>query len=211
MNFPNRVVAFDCETLGLNAMYDALTSVAAVVFEDGEPTGDHFVRVVAPDYTKLKVSMEALNVQGRMFTATGELDREALIAAVERIFPEGAPSSKQVMSELTEWARGVGAWDLPNVAHHASFDLGFYDAKLSCNTTVFRKALSPIWICTKKMAMAAELKGSKKFGLQETAMLLEIPFEPLATHNAQYDAELCGRVYFGLKAHLEAPVLAVAR
>lgn len=196
--YPNRVVAIDFETLGLNYMYDVPTSLACVVFDDGEPTGEVFQSAIRPNPAKLKLSMEALNVQGSFIGADGKLNKTELFNAIEKIFPDDADDTKNTMIRIAEWAKDVDAFNAPCVAHRASFDLGFYDQHLASFTSVYVSALSPVWICTKTMSRAARLKGSSKFGLQETATLLGIQFDSQQGHDALYDATLCGKVYFGL-------------
>jgi DNA polymerase III epsilon subunit-like protein len=204
---PNRVICFDCETLGLNPFYDAMTSLTALVMEDGEPTGEVFTTPIRPPLKSTKLNLEAFQVQGQFEDEDGNLDKAALFAAIERILPDNAPSLRQVMVDLNLWAQTVGAFECPNVAHKASFDLGFYDCKLACYTSLYTQCLSPMWICTIALARGAMLKGQKKFNLEECCKFLEVPYDPAKGHKSQYDAEMCGRVYFALKAHLEAPVL----
>lgn len=198
MMYPNRVISVDFETTGLNTMYDSPTSISCVAFEDGEPTGevfDTFIRVPL----KTKISIEALCVQGADI-----LDPAKLAAQISKLIPPDAPDQKEAMAQLFEWVNSNGLHGLPNVSHKATFDWGFYD-QLNRNTSVYTGAcLSPTWVCTKTMAQ--EVMRGQKGALNLATMCARYGIEGRAQegHNAREDAVMCGRLYFAMKAELEA-------
>lgn len=199
--YPSRVIAIDFETLGLIANYDSPTSLDAIVFEDGEPTGEALSLKIRPSL-RSKISLEAFAVQ-----AGGEesaFDPEKLHEHIKRIFPADAIPAKQAMILLDQWGREVGAHLTPNIAQRASFDHAFFDQQLANWTTVYKgHPLSPIWICTKTMGRIAFPEISKP-SLATLALAIGIQVERTLLHDSKYDALLCGYVYFGLKDLLES-------
>ena len=199
MNWPNRVIAIDMETTGLVSNYDAPTSLDAIVFEDGEPTGEAFSVKIKP-HLRCKLTLEAFAVQ---IGGEEKFSGDELGNAIARLFPDDALWPKDAMTKFGLWATEVGATNIPNVAHRADFDWSFYQEKLACYTSVYRNCLSPFWICTKTMARMANMKGAKTYGLKETATLCGLQFDAQALHDSKVDALICGHVYYRLKALLE--------
>lgn len=201
MTYPDKIVSIDFETTGLVAAYDSPTSLDAIVFESGEPTGEALSLKIRPAL-RTKLSLEAFAVQ-----AGGEsaFDPDKLGEHLARIFPPDAVDAKQAMIVLAEWAGDVGAHLIPNVAQRASFDHAFFDEKLGCFTSVYKDhPLSPIWICTKTMGRLAFPELTKP-SLSALATAVGIECDPRLQHESKYDALLCGHVYFRLKSRLDVP------
>lgn len=198
MNFPSRVIALDFETTGLIPAYDSPTSLSAIVFDDGEPTGEMFSVRIQPSM-KCKLSLEALAVQG------GEeaFNPDTLAAKIAELFPKDACTAREAFVMLQQWGQTVDAARTPVVAQKASFDWGFYDEKIANWSSVTKAAvLSPVWICTKTMARLA-MPDMPKVNLASIAVACGIEVETRKQHESTYDALLCGHVYFKLKAMLE--------
>lgn len=201
MYLPNSVLSIDFETTGLIPNYDYPTSFSAVVFDEGEPTGDVFTRKIVPG-DKAKISLEALMVQGLDLKSEGFRDR--LTETIKDLFPDNAVTAKECMEDFAKWSTGSGYNLLPNVAHMASFDWPFFEQKLAINRSVhLGNALSPIWICTK--ALACHLWPDKAAkNLDSVLLALGLPKRDSMGHDSLEDAVKCGQAYFGLKKLLEA-------
>lgn len=196
MIYPTRIIATDFETTGLVPNYDSPTSFDAWEFVDAEPTGEHLSLKIQPSL-KTKLSLEAYAVQG------GEncFDVQGIARTLEKMFAPESVSAMEAMRQIEAWSEKVGAFQIPCVAQRASFDWGFFDEQLGRYGQ--RASLSPIWICTKTMAKRA-FPDMTKMSLGPIATRLEIEHDAKLQHDSTYDALLCGRVYFGLKAILEA-------
>lgn len=202
MELPNRILALDCETTGLNSMYDFINAISIVELVDGELTGNVFTRKVRPS-SKLKVSLEALQVQGLDIEADSfdpsELV-EKLTAQLSGLFPVNAIPALQAATELQEWTTTNGLNQVPVVAHHSSFDHAFYNDKLN-NTrakAIIGNALSPVWICTKTLACHVWPDKHKK-DLNSCLVATGIPPRESQGHDAAEDAVKCGQLYFKLR------------
>lgn len=202
MNLPNRILALDCETTGLNSMYDFINAISVVEMIDGELTGNVFSRKVRPS-AKLKVSMEALQVQGLDLESDSfdpEQFVEQLTNQLSNLFPVNSIPALQASMELQLWTTSNGLNRLPVVAHHASFDHAFYNDKLN-NTrakAIIGNALSPIWICTKTLACHVWPDKHKK-DLNACLAATGIPPRESLGHDAAEDAVKCGQLYFKLR------------
>jgi len=194
--FPMRIVAVDFETTGLVPAYDSPTSLDAVVFEDGEPTGEVFSRKLIPSLNS-KFSLKSIAVQ------VGEdcFSVDKLAESLLKVFPPDAISARQAMIELAEWVNETGVTFTPVVAQRAYFDWGFYGQWLASNTTAYKRGLSPVWICTKTMARLLDPK-SKDMGLSALAAVYGIEMDRTAGHDSQIDALVCGKVYYRLRQDL---------
>ncbi len=194
MNLPDRILALDFETSGLVPAYDHPLSLTAIVFDDGEPTGEKFTRKMTPG-VKCKMSFEALEVQGGSIKD----NREAMAKYLERVFPDDAITAKECLVQLAEWTISNGFNTLPVVAQKAEFDWGFYTEKLCINRSVHAgNVLSPIWICTKTLACHVSPDKSGK-SLDALCGFLGIPGRSTTAHDSEEDALKCGEVYFALK------------
>jgi len=202
MELPNRILAFDCETTGLNSMYDFINAFSVVEMVDGELTGNVFTRRVRPS-AKLKVSVEAMQVQGLDLESDSfdpEEFVEKLTAQLSNLFPPNSIPALQAATELQEWTTEKGLNRIPVVAHHASFDHGFYNDKLN-NTrakVIIGNALSPVWICTKTLACHVWPDKHKK-DLNSCLVATGIPPRESHGHDAAEDAVKCGQLYFKLR------------
>ena len=205
MTLPNRILALDCETTGLNSMYDFINAISIVEMIDGELTGNVFTRKVRPS-AKLKVSMEALQVQGLDVDADSfdpEEFVQKLTSQLSNLFPVNSIPALQAATELQEWTTENGLNRVPVVAHHASFDHGFYNDKLN-NTrakVILGNALSPIWICTKTLACHVWPDKHKK-DLNTCLVATGLPPRESQGHDAAEDAVKCGQLYFKLRTLL---------
>lgn len=205
MKLPTRIIAIDFETTGLVPMYDYPTSLDAIVFEDGEPTGEAFSVKMAAD-PKTKISIEAFCVQSGGTDILQDVD--GMAKAISRLFPPDGVARGEAMHKFALWAKSVGAFETPNVAHKADFDWAFYEQKMAINSSQYKgTVLSPVWICTKTMARRVIDDRVRHLSLSTVATHLGIEHDKAETHDSRYDAELCGRVYFGLKKAIEeAPI-----
>lgn len=204
MNLPSRIIAVDFETTGLVPAYDHPTSFSAIVFEDGEPTGEMLSMKIQPGL-KAKLSLEALAVQG------GEeaFNPSTLAAKIAELFPEDAYTARDAFVALHQWGQTVNAARTAIVAQKASFDWGFYDEKLANWSSVTKEAvLGPVWICTKTLARVA-FPNLPKVNLAAIATACGIEVEAKRQHESTYDALLCGNVYFRLRDMLQAPTAPV--
>ena len=207
MNLPNRILAFDCETTGLNSMYDFINAFSVVEMIDGELTGNVFTRRVRPS-AKLKVSVEAMQVQG-LDLESDSFDPEELVtkltAQLSHLFAVNSISALQAATELQDWTTEKGLNRVPVVAHHASFDHAFYNDKLN-NTrakAIIGHALSPVWICTKTLACHVWPDKHKK-DLNSCLVATGISPRESLGHDAAEDAVKCGQLYFALRGLLNA-------
>jgi DNA polymerase III epsilon subunit-like protein len=199
--YPNKIVAIDFETGGLSPQYDPILQVGAVVMDREGPVGDPFYTPVKPNMEKLKISLGALSVQvGDMTTSAGVSAFGDWLQGLH-----AAPSSQEVANQLVEWARKVGARNIPNVAQNAAFDYGFFSSWQFQQKSAFsRGSLCPVWIDTIEMARQLYPGGPPQgYGLDALCLLLDLPKREGA-HNALQDAILCGQVYFKLKERLES-------
>jgi DNA polymerase III epsilon subunit-like protein len=196
---PNKVIAFDVESTGLVPAYDHPLSMSAIVFEDGEPTGEVFQRKMYPGM-RAKMSFEALEVQGGSIKD----NREAMAQYLERVFPDDAISAKECLVQFAEWTISNGFNVLPVVAQKAEFDWGFFNEKLCINRSVHvGNVLSPMWICTKTLASHLSPDKSSK-SLDSLCAFLGIEGRSTTAHDSYEDALKCGEVYFALKKQWEA-------
>lgn len=195
MEWPRKVVAIDFETTGLVPQYDSPLSLDAVIFEDGEPTGEALSLKILPSM-KAKFSLEAWNVQTGI---EDKLDIDAMTKSLMKMFPEDAVSAREAMAQVVEWCRDTGAHDIPNVAQRASFDWGFYHEKLEAFTSVKGCGFSPWWICTKTLARRVfpDIKP-KETSLNALSIALGLGGRTAQGHDSKEDAILCGRIYFAL-------------
>ena len=196
MNLPNKIIACDFETTGLNPGYDHPTSISCVVMEN-DVILDQFSRCIMPG-DKCKLSLEALAVQG----VSMKNAREAIQNELERIFPDDAITAKDCLIQLREWTKTNGYDKLPVVAQNAPFDWGFFSEKLLINRSAHNHdVFGPVWICTIALSGHA-LPDAKKRNLDA---LLDATGYPARSgkHDSLSDAMWCGKVYFGLKTILE--------
>lgn len=198
--WPDRVIALDFETTGLVPAYDHPTSLSAIVFEAGEPTGEMLSLKIQPS-VKAKISLEAVAVQGGQDVFNADL----LAAKIAELFPADAISARDAFVELAKWSQEVDAKNTPVVAQKASFDWGFYDERIANWSSVTKGCvLCPMWICTKTMARLV-MPDLPKVSLANIALAVGIEADPKKQHESTYDALLCGHVYYRLKALLEKP------
>lgn len=193
IHLPARVIAVDFETTGLVSAYDSPMAFSAVVFEGGNPTGEALTMRILPS-SRTKITIEALGVQA------GISPGPALAAHVSKLFPEDAVTTQEAVRNLALWSEQVDAHITPCVAQKASFDWAFYsDSFLRCTTAYTVPPLSPLWICTKSLAKLLDPKA-KSVSLDALAVAYELTGRQATGHDALEDAELCGRVYFALRA-----------
>jgi DNA polymerase III epsilon subunit-like protein len=198
---PRRVLALDCETTGLNSMYDYINSITAVEFVDGELTGKVFSKRIKPD-AKMKISVEALKVQGLELNAE-DFDSVAFAEKVgyeiARLFPPHAIPALDAAIEFQKFTTENDLNHVPVVAHMASFDHAFYDSKLNNAKAkdLFGHALSPVWICTKTLACHLWPDKSPK-KLDVCLAAVGLPPRESEGHDSAEDAIKCGQLYFRL-------------
>jgi DNA polymerase-3 subunit alpha (Gram-positive type) len=197
MTYPSRVLVIDVETTGLNPIHDYIVQVGAAVMDGGDVIGVPFNSRIQPNLAKLKVSLEALQVQcGKIDTAEGIANVSEWFARLHK-----DPASKEVAEKFSKWCIANDAKNLPNVAQNASFDYGFIAQWIFQQRTAFgnKSPLSPIWIDTKAMA---------QFCLQLPSYSLDPLCEYLgveardACHDAVSDVIATGRVYDKLRGRL---------
>lgn len=204
MTYPNRIIALDLETTGLNAQFDYITQIAAVVMEDGEIVGLPFYSRVQPSLDKFKVSLGALAVQcGDLLTDEGQAEAAGWFKAMLE-----APAPREVALEFVKWLESVEGHKHPVVAHNAAFDMGFMSQFVFQQRTAFGKAqkLCPLVIDTLSLSRLA-MPGGASYGLDGVLLACGLNERPGA-HDALQDAILCGQVYFKLREMLTQAVTA---
>lgn len=197
--YPSKVLVIDLETSGLNASYDYILQIGAVVMEDGNVIGSPFYTRIQPNPEKLKISTGALKAQvGDMETDEG---RARLPEWLKQIFE--APTPQKVAVDFVSWLDANGAANIPIVAHNAPFDMGFLAQFVFQQRGAFGKTqrFSPVCIDTLTLARLA-MPGEGSYALNGVLLALGLKPRPDA-HDALQDAILTGQAYHKLRKTLE--------
>ncbi|MDD2433816.1 MAG: PolC-type DNA polymerase III [Bacilli bacterium] len=161
-------VCFDLETTGLNPRYDEIIEIGAVKYKDGQIV-DSFQTFVNP-----KRRISAFTTQ-----LCGITDDDVI----------GAPLLEEVASSFRKF---VGDGIL--VAHNASFDYTFINE-------AFRKRTIPIFsnACLDTLDLAhCVLLKRKSYSLGAVSRALNIEYDEVSAHRADYDAKVLGEVLLSL-------------
>ncbi len=166
---PSAFVAFDCETTGLNADRDALLQLAAVaVTPQGVRTWSTLVDPGRP------VGLAVVRLTG--------ITPERLV---------GAPSPAAALAEFRGF---VG--ELPLVAHHAAFDLGFVSAGLRCHQ--LQPLQAPVYDTLELARLVDPAAASHRLGDLTRARGIELD----QAHDALSDARATAALFVSLLSEL---------
>lgn len=199
--WPEKIVALDLETTGTNSTYDYVTMVSAVVMTKDGVQGEPYYTKVRPDMERFRITPSALAV------TVGDIrDKEGAKAVAKWLHGlMDTPDAKTVAEGLYKWTQANKTDELPVVAHHAPFDIGFFTEKMRCFRTCFPSIpFAPMWIDTCDMARKVHA-GRRGFTLDD-CLLREGLAGRDVLHDALQDAIKCGELYFSLVEKLEAGV-----
>lgn len=190
----SRIMVLDFETTGLNAQYDYIMQIGAVIMEGGIVL-DSFNERISLDGTEAKISLKALAVQG------GDLKNNAA-KAIELMFSGGEKAA--VFKRFFDWCQKNDTVNLPVVGQNAIyFDSGFW-SQLSYQCRGIHKGqpmLGPLWIDTKDMATRV-FPGSK---VNLDAICQSCGMEARTEgHDALDDCKRTGAVFFAMKERMGA-------
>ncbi len=165
-----KIIAFDVETTGLNAVSDRIVEIGAVMFEDGIPTKT-FGTLVNPN---IRISPSASSVNH-----------------ITNAMLYSAPIEKVVYRQLIEFLGEAINGEIIMCAHNARFDFSFlcntlsrlgYDANIRYVDTL---SLSRKYI--KGLTNYKQITIESYFGLKNDS-----------AHRAESDAEICGKICFSV-------------
>ena len=157
-------VSFDLETTGLNPRYDEIIEIGAVKYKDSQIV-DTFQTFVNPKRRISKFTTELCGIT----------DEDVI----------GAPLLEEVAANFRKF---VGDGVL--VAHNASFDYNFINE-------AFRKRHIPVFgnavIDTLALARCI-MPGKKSYSLGGVARAVNVDYDEISAHRADYDANVLGNV-----------------
>lgn len=191
--WPEKIVAVDIETTGLNSTYDFITMFSAVIMTKDGIEGEPFYTRVSPDFDRFKISPSALAIQvGDIATEEGAKNVAEWLHGLMQ-----APPAGDVAKEFAKWSEANHANRYPVVAHKADFDMAFFKARIECFRSAFPvPPLSPVWIDTLALA---KIKRYGKRGYTLDDCLLREGLEGRSIHHdALQDAMKAGELYFAL-------------
>jgi DNA polymerase III epsilon subunit-like protein len=190
---PERYLALDFETSGLNVKTHAPVSIGIAVMERGEVVNDTFYSIIGPP----------------VHYKTGKIEREYNIPSLEvsgitwKEIKNG-PMPKATLVKIKAWVEANDAARLPVVAFNSPFDLSFWSELLFLSggynrvTNSFEVPVSPLlgpWYCAMQLAKAGLTLPDYKLATVATHFDLDPQKEP---HNALDDAILAGKVFWEL-------------
>ena len=165
LGMPDRFIAFDTETTGLNLDKDCIVELGAVVFEHGVPT-EAFQSYVNPDIC-ISEEVSALN----------HITNEML---------QAAPTEEIIYPELMRSLGDAGRGDIIICGHVAAFDLSFL-----CKT-LDRLGIAANFRFVDTRQLATLIPELTHHSLAAVAEYYQVPHEH--AHQAKEDALTSGRI-----------------
>ncbi|HEY52923.1 MAG TPA: ATP-binding domain-containing protein, partial [Caldilineae bacterium] len=169
-----RFVVYDVETTGTNIRRDELVEIAAATYENQQPVGEGFQRLIRP--ARGYIPRAATRVHGIHFQDVAD-----------------APSVAQVLPEFLDY---VGNETV--VGHNIiRFDNRFIDG--ATGKYLDGQGFNPLCIDTLRLAHRL-LRGRPRYTLESLARALEVGEKVL--HRAEDDLKLTAQVFFALTEYI---------
>ena len=170
-----RFIAFDTETTGLDAYYNRIIEVGAVLFEDGKPVREYGSLV----HTVNSVPYEAY-----------------MVNRISDAMVRSAPPPAQVFSALMDFFGDAVQGNTILVGHNATFDMKFLDAELRR----MGKAGDFLYADTCQLS---RIVLPALYSHTQDAVARHLGVENRMKHRAVTDAQTCGEIMVRMLPMLE--------
>ena len=181
-----RFIALDFETGGLNPKVNPPVSLGVTLVEEGTCVASK--EWLLTKFDKKTYTDKAMEINGISF---------------ERMARDGL-SAERVVKELFKWATKYDARRIPVVAFNMTFDRSFYSELLNLSRNwnqrrrLYEGPAQPLfgpWFCVREWAL--EYLDLHRYSLDSVCQHFGLSRTD-STHGAMEDAELAGKVFWGL-------------
>ena len=175
------LLLIDLETTGLDAETNGILSICAKLYSgDRKVITSYYAECTSEDS---KVDLAALKVNRYSISKLQSFKNE-----------------KETMFNFCDWLISLPTnGEIVLCGHNVHFDIGFIKSKLrKYNISGFDQAVSHRVIDTASIGRFLTLTGhlQSKVTLKDLATSLEVQYDPVKHHNAEYDVDLTASVLF---------------
>lgn len=176
------LLVIDTETTGLDSELNSILSICANLYDsDRKLISSYYAECTSED---TKIDLAALKVNRYSLAKISSFKSE-----------------KEIMYNFCDWLLSLPAkQEVVLCGHNVHFDIGFIKNRLrKYNISGFDQAVSHRVIDTASIGRFLSLSGhlqDQKVSLQNLAITLEVEYDKLKHHQADYDVELTAKVLF---------------